>query len=363
MTKIKLIIADDEYFIRARLAKIISEKREDINIVSLCEDGEDVLKLLALSNVDILLMDIKMISLSGLEVAKFVYDNKLNTKIILVSGYNEFNYAVEAMRYGVFDYLSKPISEEDLLSAVDKCILSVNEAKNMSKDTSKTLLSPLFPKENTFTSNKDISNVRPLVIKYMVNSDEESYKNFIKENTGDIIDNYNATTLYKFIREVINTLDVKYHILQNLTLVEYMQAYIFDKNVKSVDELNKILMDIGSDCMSLNIASTKEQLISRQIIEDIEKHFCESDYNVTDIAKNLGKNPSYLNTVFKKVHGRTIKHTLSEYRLEKARKLLRLGTPKILDVALQCGYTDIFYFSKRYKSKFGYPPSEENLKA
>ena len=49
---IKLIIADDEYFIRARLEKIISESRENIDIVSLCEDGEDVIKYLSASNID-----------------------------------------------------------------------------------------------------------------------------------------------------------------------------------------------------------------------------------------------------------------------------------------------------------------------
>ena len=73
---IKLIIADDEYFIRARLSKIISEKRQNIDIVSICEDGEDIIKCLCTSDVDILLMDIKMISVSGLEVSKYIFENK-----------------------------------------------------------------------------------------------------------------------------------------------------------------------------------------------------------------------------------------------------------------------------------------------
>ena len=82
---IKLVIADDEYFIRARLEKIISDNRTNIDIVSLCEDGEDVIKCLSLTKVDLLLMDIKMISVTGLEVAGYIFENKLNTKIILLS--------------------------------------------------------------------------------------------------------------------------------------------------------------------------------------------------------------------------------------------------------------------------------------
>ena len=355
---IKLVIADDEYFIRARLEKIISDNRPNIDIVSLCEDGEDVIKCLSLTKVDLLLMDIKMISVTGLEVAGYIFENKLNTKIILLSGYNDFNFAVEAMRYGVFDYLTKPISEEALLESLDKCIDVIESSKNMPKDKSIALLSGLFNKENLIIQAKDISNIRPAVIKYMSNSDKESYANFIKENTKDILENYNATTLYKLIREILNSLDIK----QSLTLVQYMQENIFEKDISCIEKLEDILIEIGVDCMGLNTILTKEQLIGKQILEDIERNYSNYDYTVAEIANNIGKNPSYINTVFKKVYGSTIKQTLSDYRLEKAKKLLRNSNMKIVDIATECGYSDIFYFSKRYKAKFGYPPSEENLK-
>lgn len=361
MKNINLVIADDEYFIRARLAKIIEEKRENINIISLCEDGKDIIKLLSLSGADLLLMDIKMIEVDGLEVAKYIYENKINTRIILISGYNDFNYAVEAMRYGVFDYLTKPISEDELLGSVDKCIEGIKLSKSTGDNGIKNL-SVLFATENN-RLNKDISIIRPTVTKFMNNSDRESYEMFIREQSKDIINNYNAATLYKFIREIINTLDIKYHILQNLTLSQYMQENIFNKNIKNSEDINRILIETGFECMGLNTISTTEQLIGKRILDDIEAHFCESDYSVSKIAANLDKNPSYLNTVFKKVYGNTIKQTLSDYRLEKARELLKPGNLKILDVANQCGYTDIFYFSKRYKSKFGYPPSSEPLKS
>lgn len=359
---IKLVIADDEYFIRARLEKIISDNRTNIDIVSLCEDGEDVIKCLSLTKVDLLLMDIKMISVTGLEVAGYIFENKLNTKIILLSGYNDFNFAVEAMRYGVFDYLTKPISEEALLESLDKCIDIIESSKNMPKDQSIAKLSVLFKKENVILQAKDISTIRPSVIKYMSNSDKESYVSFISANTKDILDNYNATTLYKFIREILNSLDIKYHILQSLTLVQFMQENIFEKDISCIEKLEDILIEIGVDCMGLNTILTKEQLIGKQILEDIERNFSNYDYTVAEIANNIGKNPSYINTVFKKVYGSTIKQALSDYRLEKAKKLLRNSNMKIVDIATECGYSDIFYFSKRYKAKFGYPPSEENLK-
>ena len=238
----------------------------------------------------------------------------------------------------------------------------INLSKITLNDNGLKHLSTLFNNENSFTVNKDISIIRPLVIKYVTNSDSESYENFIIDHVLDIINNYNANTLYKFIREIINALDIKYHILQNLTLAQFMQENIFNKNIKTYQELNEVLIELGNECMGLNTISTTEQMLGKRILEHIEAHFCESNYSVADISESMDKNASYLNTVFKKVYGNTIKQTLSDYRLEKARKLLRLGNLKILDVANQCGYTDIFYFSKRYKAKFGYPPSSESLK-
>ena len=150
--------------------------------------------------------------------------------------------------------------------------------------------------------------------------------------------------------------------MQNTTTTEYIDEMILSKNMKTISDLDTILIDLGIDCMSLNIQTTKEQILCKSILEDIEKHFGESTYTVSDIAKNVGKNSSYLNSVFKKAHGHTVVQALNNYRLEKAKEILKLGKYKIAEVAKICGYTDMFYFSKKYKAKFGYPPSEENLK-
>ena len=349
--KIRTIIADDEYFIRARLAKIIADNRPDIDIISLLEDGEDVIKVLNYTDIQLLIIDIKMIKLSGLEVAKYIYENKMDVKIIIISGYNEFDYAIEAMHYGVSDYLTKPLAEDELLAAIDKCLQNMNESKN--KTSYKTSLMSFFTES---------ANIRPLANKYLINSDVNAYKELICTTTDDIIKNYTVTTLYKFIREIISTLDIRYHILQNTTTTEYIDEMILSKNMKTISDLDTILIDLGIDCMSLNIQTTKEQILCKSILEDIEKHFGESTYTVSDIAKNVGKNSSYLNSVFKKAHGHTVVQALNNYRLEKAKEILKLGKHKIAEVARICGYTDMFYFSKKYKAKFGYPPSEENLK-
>lgn len=358
--KIKTIIADDEYFIRARLAKILLDNSTYIDIVALAEDGEDVIKILQNSKIDLIISDIRMIKTGGLELAKYVYENKLNTKIIIISGYNEFDYAVEAMRYGVSDYLSKPISQMQLLEAIDKCLQNIKNSKN--NFPNRVSLSHFFVDLDIKKPNMDMANIRPLASKFLINADRDAFAKFITDTTTVIIENHNPDTLYKFLREIVSTLDIKYNILQNTTTAEYINELLATKHLKTIAELNKILIDLGIECMQLNIQTTKEQILCKAILSDIEKNFANSSYTVSDIAKNIGKNSSYLNAIFKKVYGYTIVKALNDYRLEKAREILRLGGTKIAHISKICGYTDMFYFSKKYKAKFGYPPSEENLK-
>ena len=71
-----------------------------------------------------------------------------------------------------------------------------------------------------------------------------------------------------------------------------MQENIFEKDISCIEKLEDILIEIGVDCMGLNTILTKEQLIGKQILEDIERNFSNYDYTVAEIAKNIGKNTS-----------------------------------------------------------------------
>ena len=71
-----------------------------------------------------------------------------------------------------------------------------------------------------------------------------------------------------------------------------MQENIFNKDNLDTAMLEDLLIEIGIDCMGLNTISTKEQLLGKQVLTDIEKNFSDCNYSVTDIADRLGKNPS-----------------------------------------------------------------------
>ncbi|MCI6377025.1 MAG: response regulator [Clostridiales bacterium] len=115
----KVLIADDEPLILAGLRKKISWGSLGFEIVGECTDGKTLLDELVSKNPDLLVLDIQMPHMTGLQVLRAIRDIS-NIPSIVISGFSDFSYAQEALRYGVIDYLLKPVSSSMLQSAVLK---------------------------------------------------------------------------------------------------------------------------------------------------------------------------------------------------------------------------------------------------
>lgn len=115
----RLLIADDEKNIRNGLWSL-PWNTIGIQKVYQAENGLEALEILEGKQIDIVISDIKMPGLSGLELAEFVQKNSLDTAVVLLTGFSEFEYAQKALRNGVLDYMLKPLRPKDILSTVLK---------------------------------------------------------------------------------------------------------------------------------------------------------------------------------------------------------------------------------------------------
>ena len=116
------IIVDDEQTIRDGIAKHIKRKFPNITIDGIFSNGKYAIDFLSSNSPDIIITDIKMSLKNGIDIAKYVFENIPSTKIILISGYQEFEYAKQAINYNVNYYLSKPVKVKELDNAIDELI-------------------------------------------------------------------------------------------------------------------------------------------------------------------------------------------------------------------------------------------------
>lgn len=116
---LRMIIADNERIIRETICRLIDWESLDIKIVGLCKNGLEAYDTIIDEYPDIVMTDIKMPGLSGLELIEKLTQTHERIHFIILSGYGEFEYAKKAMRYGTKHFLLKPCNEQQIIAAVE----------------------------------------------------------------------------------------------------------------------------------------------------------------------------------------------------------------------------------------------------
>ncbi len=121
----KILIADDELIIRKGMIKLISSFNLDLDIIPQAKNGIEMLEVAKVFKPNIIIADINMPLLNGLDAIKQIYEQDKNIAVIIVSGYDKFEYAQQAIDLGVISYILKPFSNEAfkdvLIKAIDHC--------------------------------------------------------------------------------------------------------------------------------------------------------------------------------------------------------------------------------------------------
>ena len=118
----RMILADDEPVITKGICMLVDWAQLGIQIEACCDNGLDALHEILSRKPDLALLDISMPGRTGIEILKELHAAGAATKVIFISGFQEFSYARDALAYGAVDYLLKPIKREALLEAVGKCL-------------------------------------------------------------------------------------------------------------------------------------------------------------------------------------------------------------------------------------------------
>lgn len=135
-----LLIADDEDLIRESLASHIAWDKMGFKVVFTAENGAQAIEYVKSNQVDVILTDIKMPFATGIEIARFIHEQNLMIRVVVLSGYKEFDLAKSAMEYGVKNYLLKPTKLDDIYKTFHSLKLDLdreNEQKRSSSEFQK----------------------------------------------------------------------------------------------------------------------------------------------------------------------------------------------------------------------------------
>lgn len=340
----QLIIADDEPLIRAGLFYRPYWNAMGFEVAAMLEDGSEVLDWLEKHRADVLLADIRMYQTSGLEAAKVIHEKYPWMKVVLLSGYKEFEYAREAMRYGVYEYLLKPV-DYDRLQEVFEAIRQEFDRANHEEALLRS-----FGQE----SYEQALNLIRGVADSMLGEGEEVW------------------IAYAYLKPVLNNAPPEIREVIVRRLLELLQGELARKDETLAEEFRRRLSGLElnagkeNDTLSRVFVELKDELIARNLIPVSRKMTDDSIAKACNYIRNHLGNVSYQEAAefvhlsprhfirrFRNETGETFSDYVTRVRMESAVRLLQEGEVVPDDVGETVGYHDEKYFQKLFREYTG----------
>lgn len=336
----KILIVDDEAIEREGLKIIISQAREDVEIVGEATSGKEVIAMTERLDPDIILMDIKISGMSGIEAAEMIKKKDKNKVIIILSAYSDFEFAYDALKIGIEDYLLKPVRPEKLLDVLSTQIMEINDRRN-NVNVKERLLSE---KIKTGDDQQAKSLLNEIVKDYYLL--RPKYIGVLREKSIELADMMLRTASKMEIKnDHISSIEKHYS-------CELIQMETYD-TIK--EYLNRMLDAIFEEILSRN-----DHNMSNKVKEALD--YIAENYNewlsLQDVAKSMHLSPHYFSKLFKREMGMTYVSYVTKYKIEKAKEALEKTDQPIVNIALDLGYDETSYFSKVFKKMEGVTPTQ-----
>jgi len=372
--KYNLLLVDDEKPIREKLINNTNWENEGYQIFS-ASNGEQALNIIKEKGIDILVTDIQMPKISGMNLIEKSRKNSGHLKVIVISGFAEFEYAQKSIRFGVNDYLLKPFRSEKLLEVVNKAREELIKEKNneqrlavlrgeisnyINENKLNTIYNWLiddqfFQYQSLIMDRVDLNAVlkrgsKDDILK-TVNKIIEELKsaNLDKEKLYVVLNNL---ILESF--KIIKDLDYKAEDLMNTIDKDKMESINYD-NLKEIEIMLKEFLLRLHDLISFNPGDKNAEMIN-EMKEYIAANY-QDGITLSEMARKFNLSTGHLSNLFNEETGESFSDYLNMIRLNKAKELLKTTNDKIYQIADQLGFNDAYYFSSWFKKQVGASPT------
>ena len=339
---INIVIADDEFSTRNGLAESLKRSLPELNVVALCKNGLEVLEILEKEQIDLVISDVKMPELNGIQLSKTIYEMYPDVKVILISAYAEFEYAQEAMLYGVRNYILKPMSYEKL-----------RQIQNFIKE-----ISGKTENEKSFSSIVHDPSFRGLVKRAIINKKQEEICAIIEIGDDKKL---HPKDFYMYIISIITEFFQEKNLIHLLSETELEVVKKKNTNKAYKEFILKIYdsYQLNTYKNEIKLSENENEQESIKYIKDyIGKNLGSTTLSTSEIARILKMSESHLCRIFKNSEKITLIEYITKLRITEARKYLEEPNLIIKDIALKCGYENIRYFYCVFKKQVGMSPTQ-----
>lgn len=338
-----IVIVDDEHMIKQSLRKLIEKAEHGFQVVADAKNGIEALEHVAMYAPDLLFIDIKMPVMDGLELLEQLALREGDREVVIISGYDDFRYAQKALRFGVTDYILKPIEPEQVIAALHRVAarLAAKEM-DMVRDSSWV--------QYCRTHGTVIAELLWLL------------------EDARLLDKL-ALIDRQFREQGVSSRLMK-QLYMNLTALVFLE--LRDKNVEGLDALSVRVKEAGTEhvfSIMKDVMTEAAGIIRRSrnfghrksieyVVHYIERTYRQETLSLSEVADQIGISVSHLSLLFKEDMGIGFIQYVTKKRMEQAMLLLQDPLSKATEIAHQVGYGDYSHFNKAFKKYCGVSPQE-----
>lgn len=365
----RILVADDEDFAREGIERIIS-KISGTKVVAVCKNGAEAKEYLENHAADAVLSDIRMPDMDGLELAEWISLHRRECKIVLLSAYGEFSYAQKAVKYGVKDYLMKPIRAVEIKKVVEQLI---QERKCMQEESVwiRNLKQELIELDmyHAIVDSGDL-NTKKWKQDIYFSQYEIKWKD---EKANDKSDDLMMAGLTNIFRWCAPQCTPVLKERGGIKAFEYILLSERKDTFPDVEEIEEAILRLLKQKMTVHLVACanvtalteqKSELVQDEIedmiivkAKEYMNDHLKDNVSREDVAEYVHLDPSYFSKYFKKKSGVNFSDYLMKTRMEKVQKLLDKGW-KVYDAALEAGFQNRNYFNTVFKKYTGMNPTK-----
>ncbi len=359
----RVMIVDDEPLIREGLRTLIEWENYGFQVVAVARDGNDALARFDNAAPDLMVVDIRMPVMDGLQLIEAVRKRSIHTHFLILSGYSDFNYAKRAIQSKVDGYILKPIDEDELIQYLELIRIQLDKESVAALSVNHTSSQQFFSSDLRFGASEvtmesmDLTRYMQMLHYALDIGDKESVSLLIQEVGNDMAMTFRSEQLVK-----TNYIQLLVAITQKLLqahpllrssehkITEWISQIYDQTTFKSMQLLIHVQLCKIIDYMGFNQSDT----LIKRILDMVQRNYRES-LKLESLAEVFNYNSAYLGKLFKNHTGDSFHTYLDKVRIDKAKELLDEGL-KVYQVAELVGYTNVDYFHTKFKKYVGKAP-------
>jgi two-component system response regulator YesN len=360
MSNYKVVIIDDEPWTREVIKTLADWDALGLVVAGEASDGEYGLELIRLTAPDIILTDVKMPHLNGIELITTLRKENNDTPVIFISGYDDYSFIRSALKLDAVDYLLKPIKQEELNYQLSNCVKLLADRLDYKGDNKSLELgfidavwaNKFYVLRDNLESSLNSPDIN--IIKHKCN---EIYQ-LIQKNMDEKLSKGNLVCIYYTLMNTLENFILSRDFVPKEILKKNDTSFVFSRDSSPMEMMDFIqnLYCIASEQMQ-EYNRNRNRLDIGKIKKYLEEHYTEGiTLEFTAAAYYVSK--EYLSKAFKAATGKGFLEYLTELRMERAKELILDYKIPLKEVGEMVGYLDQAHFYKTFKRYFGKTPGE-----